>query len=736
MFGPRLKLELRLHRATAMFALAAGLVVLALIAMTPWGETWVVPGQLNLDRLLMALITLTLLGFYPILLPLMIGACMIAPERAVGVWDWRLSLPESRGRRWARKVCAGVGLNFVLCLMPPAILGLIYAWATGEFAPGAGEGIAFGKWIDMALAATMASFLCMGGGAWASGLASDSLKALCLAVALLGALLAAALTGDPLRLTFSTGFAPAATICGGAFLGLLGFFRWNCRFPRASFRGTAAQLLLALIIFPPFVFLCHSAWGWANSPWARGDEGELRRKAEVIRYHRFPTGTFTTPPDWTGVRPLLVRKSVPEWDWLSLNRRPDSNQAIVMAYYDNGPNNGQFEIDLGSGGPRLGYPLLRASFQKFEEGRDFEIATYPYRVFRVLGGRFPVPVGGWIEKWLRPNARSGADLSAPVFGELTLTAQKSVGLDPKEWGWFENILQPTQGKDQTWLHLFRRKGDHTATGKWVLAERGRSDSWRVAARGDSGRPVISSDRRWIATVEEDRWTTRGLAVADATFAARDGSKEITIPAMGRHLALGYSTQSSEAPNPFFNRHFLPASRDGRYLPFARAEGLEWKTEAFAWDTGFPKKTDLMALDTRAGSEIEIFRDRPPARRSWASFNETLKSDLGLEFWQRQRGKPMPPESMPKWRAGFLPLAWAPGRDRLALVYDGWVEAYDIAPSGGEGKVEAKRCASRDLSGLEINQIEFIDDETLLAWSSWGVYRIDLNASKADAPGGN
>lgn len=78
------------------------------------------------------------------------------------------------------------------------------------------------------------------------------------------------------------------------------------------------------------------------------------------------------------------------------------------------------------------------------------------------------------------------------------------------------------------------------------------------------------------------------------------------------------------------------------------------------------------------------------------------------------------------------MVWAPGHDKLAILYDGEVCLFDYLPEAARqagktfesmgGFVPTGRVP---LEGFQVSDLDFWDAKTILAWGNLGLFKIDL-----------
>lgn len=731
MFGPRLRLELRLHRVVIVFALAMAVFVLALLPLLPWRDVQLAGSRLTIGSLIGGLYYMALTMAYATFIPMMIGASMIAAERASGVWDWRLSLPESRTRQWARKVGVGVGLTALLSGVLPALLGLVYGIAAKGEIIASGVVAAGGTFINGIPVVFVVGLPCLAFGMWASSLAADSLKALCLAVALMGLLVFSAALGDPMSLGFELDGRPLLALVYALLVAeAFALFRWNYGFARPSRRGAAAQVLAAALPLAPLVFTILCAWGWATSPWVG--------RAKATQVERWSPGWAIQFPEGT-LQPLLVqavgKRNSAQIE--TIYRRPGADELVVAT----GRNIVKLDANRGYAGG--GYRLA-GKFMAFASGRDFIISSGNGEgYFRVFEGILPV----------RMTGRYDPGIFGTSWNRDPGGAQGALAPNQQRWRWQGYIETPEAAGN---FAVFRNSNPGSK-GLWKLVGQPPGGKWREILGGgdeglgtlraghltdtaapavvvDYGLPTVTSDGRW-ATGFCDVWTTGGLRVGDAVLRAFDGSREITIPGKGRHLKLARDRSASgdnseNARSLGMKERVAPVSADGRYLSFCRSESFLIDRAEGTWDTGFPLKRDLMLLDTVTGGELVVYRDRPPFGGEASDFKAAFARHQIEDAWRAKTNPSLWAKSNPPPRRppAFPPLAWAPDRNRFAALapmeYGSSIEVYDVVESG-DGTDAVKVEPRAILSNAPADQIAFLNGDTLLAWSETGLYRIDI-----------
>ncbi len=114
--GHLLRKELRIHLPAFVVAgmlVALWLLLLAAVLLRPY----VSKAFLLLPSILLSL------G-----IPLLVGIVSTAEERSLGLLDWHLTLPVSARRQWLVKVLVALGVNVVLGLVLPNLLGHAPTW--------------------------------------------------------------------------------------------------------------------------------------------------------------------------------------------------------------------------------------------------------------------------------------------------------------------------------------------------------------------------------------------------------------------------------------------------------------------------------------------------------------------------------------------------------------------------------------------------------------------------------
>jgi hypothetical protein len=114
--GHLVRKEVRLHLPA--FVVALGLVALWLALVVA------VFARATMDKgFLMLPIVLLCLG-----IPVIAGIVSTAEERSLGLLDWHLTLPVSARRQWFVKVLVAFGVNAVLGILLPGVLGQASGW--------------------------------------------------------------------------------------------------------------------------------------------------------------------------------------------------------------------------------------------------------------------------------------------------------------------------------------------------------------------------------------------------------------------------------------------------------------------------------------------------------------------------------------------------------------------------------------------------------------------------------
>src|SRR5437868_2044010 len=108
--------ELQLQRSNFFLALGAVFLWGILYVSASWARMPLTT-QTTFGALIQAFYYFLLLPILWILLPLTIGASIVAGERTLGVLDWAFALPASRSRQWIVKAAVAVILSFLLGAM-------------------------------------------------------------------------------------------------------------------------------------------------------------------------------------------------------------------------------------------------------------------------------------------------------------------------------------------------------------------------------------------------------------------------------------------------------------------------------------------------------------------------------------------------------------------------------------------------------------------------------------------
>lgn len=751
-----LRKELSLQRSSMYFALAVVMVGGILLVMARQAETVLIPRQLTMGQLVSLLqaffIAPCLLG----IIPLFIGAGLVAEERHLGVWDWQLSLPAPRALQLALKLALGVTLTLTLShLVLPGL-----DWAMTKVLAGRGDPFPLlSTYLTDNDGYACLPLLVMACGAFVSSLASDAYKAFFGGALLTGAALLSFCLVDPAFLLLQPWQYPRqsvhiVTIPGcrsiiialGAILAFLAYF--NFRFEGLRWRRLLLEALALIVLANA------AAWLIIRADFGIGGLVSNDRHDVIPAIVAHDIARHIDPPadPLAGITPLLVKrsgaslhdKSSRALDFLvnpepitAIYRLPQTNRAIVELNSFLPAEQGQVragfsqivEVDLASGARRQ-FPQLIGFVNWVDPERP------RYTVNHMLGQIY------LISRWPLPLRNDGLvalglGLTRKVQMQETagfITRGEFAAMDGRKIKVHSSTPISRTGDYELYL------GDNNSIAKTMLVRERSTGAYEVIDEQPRvAEYAVSNDGKWFTRYIRSNPRSPQTSPFPLMVFSKDHTTSWTVTAPEGDLILTsnsdrYLQAANNQPLSAKPDRLLRVSPSGRYLPFMRTQSIVVEDGGRHEYSGYPSTVELALLDLQSGRDLQLLT-APAPRAVREQFESTMKDWL----WCRWSASNMPLATMSRAAVDFHryypklpPLAWAPERDKLAILYDDTIQFFDYLPDVAAKVANWKDKGgfvplgpTIDLHGFEITDFAFWDQDTLLAWGELGLFKIDL-----------
>jgi hypothetical protein len=244
--------------------------------------------------------------------------------------------------------------------------------------------------------------------------------------------------------------------------------------------------------------------------------------------------------------------------------------------------------------------------------------------------------------------------------------------------------------------------------------------------------LLSPRKSWKSPRSETGWADRAWIFRPSTVTSPEGDLLLTEES-GSWLPTRDVRPLSSHPD-----RQLRVSPSGRFLPFLRTKSIVLEADGRKEYSGYPERVELVMLDLQNGHELTLLR-APAERKVRERFESTLKDWLWRQWdvahgntesilWETNgKAKYFPDPYYPK----LLPLAWAPGCDRFAVLYSDTIFFFEYLPDAAAKAEQDGVTAFQGMGGFlptgsielpeyGITDFAFCDKETMLAWRAWVV----------------
>lgn len=766
-----LKKELQIQKSSLYFVAAIGLVWAIMLGLATQGDQVLIPRQLTMGQLVSLLQTFFVAPCLLVIVPLLVGATMVAEERKLGVWDWQLSLPAARWLQWLVKLALGVVITlgvFITQLLLEAMMVMVLDARGGPYP------LTF-HYLGLNHSYVLLPLLLMASAGFASSLASDPYRAFFGGVIVIGFILVCTYFSDPAGLMFlpwpenekvswiwnSWKSNIAWVVIVSAIVAWCAWF--NIRYEGLKWRRLGMEMTgIALLVSSTTLLIIHLGYSprWVLS------QGTEDLKSYIQKQRAWLGLEAQDEVEWHKIEPLLAIDLRPG---LLSSRKKMTDLLAQRTLFANLYRFGQSE--------RL---LIEAKSIPLRENTDvplvywnqiidFDMATNRYRAIPQVIGRVgallpeqdaftiessrhntyvvtdwpaPIRVGGILwEVWKYGNqvevsgSRQVSAListSEVIVDGVAIESTSSRPVHIRE-GLYQIYLEAPSGKE-TWL-IQQEDGDN-----WQLADRQPGFTlYRASSDGQWFTPDFSKEKeiRIYSLDKATSWTIE--SPSGNLFLTGDVIRWTDDVPMGAS-ALGSSPAQ-----------IMPVSASGRFLAFMRTKNIELEDwEGKLRDTGYPMEIEIGVLDLERGDESVLVRRAPDqetlqeAKREiqgwlWSRWLHQSKSLFGkAEPWAEEDPDFYPEMWFPTNQESLAPLSWAPHEDQIAILYDGLIYAFKYLPDQAEYWREefGERSVYRemggflpidqvDLAGFEIENLDFWDGQTLLAWGRVGLFEVKL-----------
>ncbi len=654
-----------------------------------------------------------------LILPIMIGASTIAPERESGVWEWALSLPVSRARQWGVKALVAIALLIPVSLLIKPMMdhALIVEYSSADHLPLGepnqrmqGNAIPPEAWKGLWTGIYPFLFAAIAG--YVSSLTRDSFKALLLTVPLIALTFWGEGIIDPMFMLFPlpigypslfirpwVHYAHLAALAMASLL--LAYF--NFRFEPVRWKRLILQLTLwifavnffawfALVgeyyepelcprLIPPLgpgsplTLLLAPPHGGVNGLYRLPKKGELIADVQIGDLRRNQQGLLPPVNERGG--------SIVEIGVESGRIHQRFNVHGHVSYLD--PKGRYYCAQT----QRIGDPSYLIAPQLFAWNLGSLTGSYISKLLGIADGSFPVSGSDLTHALVNTGMNSWIFIPVSVESGLYVYSETlpppKMGPQTGLWNYRESLvrLNPITRKDEIVQQQPQSSSDWfgfycgTPDGRWYASQLRTMDSIAISQLDDSTSYTLSANGGLLQLA--------GDVVAEPIqYSVWDLSKPTIIPPLS-NLRTKARTMSQ--------------SLDGRYLLFYRR---------FPLDRLNPDRSDfnsvqLDVLDLRAGSEHV----------------------LDKVFVPIQNLIPLPPES-PKSEFYYPPNSSWSEDHTLAVLLDYRIYFYRPTDDGSGflslGMADASRARPEGL--------EFWNNDLLILWNYNSVWKLDWKKALA------
>ncbi len=690
--------ELQLQRSNYYLALGAILLWVLLYIGASWAAR-PLSSMVNVGTVIQGFYYFLLLPILWILLPLTIGASVVAGERALGVFDWTFAFPISRGWQWAVKGCTAVLLSFLLASLLPFLLetllmrklaGLRIDWTFSN------QHLLAQCFKVRSLWPGIYAIPLVAAGAFASTFSRDSFRALLWGVLIVALLFYFQSFADPDRMLFpmKVGYPSQYLRPYVHYLHLLVLTAGVLMIGRANFqfeKPRNLQLAMQAIVFGLLVLILtrFALYGEFWAPSLKPFAG-----APISTTSRNPEGL--TEPE-----PLIAPYQITLGE---LFRIPNSNR-ILLSYGGRAESYRLGELEKGYGNPR-GHLL------------EIDVVTgrqrqYPYVYGEILGvdpdgGRFllqAAPYGRLLEV-LRAWPLAYNPLKSPASWFTTPNSFGSVQLSKytsTSWNRLRALIHQKFRQDLNdvpnynlfvcsgdFFNLAILRPDRTSWDRYLIRVERNGESFEIL---DGRKADASSSDAFYCVSPDGKWYASRAGSIDPIVVQRvDHSTSATLHPEGQYLRVapldsftGRSFFESERPNRINTPFTLRVSPDGRYLAYIRV------APAGSVQNPPPKKVLLMVLDLEDGSDHVL-----------------AAIECGSNY-------------DPNFRQ--LHAAWSSKGD-LAFIHD--QQAYLFVSR--RWPQDPTRWIARAFNVPLARDLTFLSDNLLILWGDTAMWKIDLDTA--------
>jgi hypothetical protein len=478
--------------------------------------------------------------------------------------------------------------------------------------------------------------------------------------------------------------------------------------------------------------------------------------------------------DWTGIQPLVAlsvqraKKGANHLDkWNQRDLYDDGcliyplyREGILLTEIRSSPKSGHSKqvaiVDMTHGGYRINHYASGKIAEIFPNRGAFQFYTMGNQLFWDLG--ITIPLKGFfpVEWFWRHDPRDNPE----AWHHVNTTKDMALIDGRKVLALAPLCLNPFSGLDQIYIN---RDG---LSETWLVRTDSEGLSHLVDKQGGSMHYAVSSDGKWFARRSTIlKAFEKGLD--GLTVFSVDKDTSWTLPWTDGDLLLCEPTAPyyQEAirdvkPLGLNRRGVMSISASGRFIHLLRTRTIKVRySEGEILDTGYPRDIELCMLDLSEGKVSRLSRYLPPV-----SLQHEFKS--AIENWTPKpvkREDVVVLDGVPEWLESapspeeqnynynyctyynrYPNLAWAPDKDKLAVLSDdgNLISFYEYSPEGAKQMAHSIReklnddtadpgtgdfipVGSIDLIGFCIEDFDFWDKDTLLAWGKLGLFKIDL-----------
>jgi len=748
--------EIRLQKSNLYFVLAIILAWGILLALATRAETKFASPGVTIG-LVVTLLQVGFVGFcLLVVVPLLVGAAMVAEERKLGVWEWQLSLPCPRRTQWAVKLAVGSAITLALTLIVQPLLDFLLSRVMGSHAP---DTPLPSSLLGMNEIYRTVPLLLMMSAAFVSSMSKDPYKAFFLGIVFFGFVAVCFSILDPAHLLILPWNLKADrnvtrllvsnhvpwTLGLGLSAGLAALAWFNFRLEGFRWRRFLCQIAA--------VFLLTVATTWIGLHLEFGIGGLVSQKSRdvepLILRNRSQAGGAGKTVDWAGIDAVLVRRAeLPphtskllalreEKCWerecpSRVIRIPRTGRILAEIYsfpvweeqlYRPKPLPQVVELGIDK---RCLRPILSLSghvMQVFPEDSVYVIGPPLYYVTR-----WPIPLelGGLLSR----KFMSGRPFKDPFgeFHEMFQPGQFKVdgnpirvgGVNPlnTEKGYWDIVVQNKTGQSE--------EEQNASSGKnysmWLI-KKGANNDWSLVNKQEGFvHHAVSSDGKWYAPQRHTFSAFPEARVSSLGVYSCDHTTSWTIVGSGGDVILcnaGWQEYNERQDMGVNKAGILRVSPSGRFLPFLRTKiTIKLEVDGKELDTHYPEVVEFALLNLQTGQERVLLRTKPD-RASQEEFQEVMKQwnlwksrresgQTGKEeaFHQEGRFGTYTGRNVPLYYQKFPPLLWAPDRDALAIFFDEKIYLFERRAQTAEtaGKqVAIPENAARQASGQKPEQ---------------------------------